>query len=122
MKIKSMLLGIGLFCLSAVGYAAEEKPAFLQPEVLKAAVAINLTDEQKPLFQSALSDMVDGRVKAMNKLLRGNNVTNMPRKMKSKTNSLLKKMDKAMAKFLTPEQIPAYENYRDTLKSHMRGM
>ncbi len=111
-----------LMVMSPVVLAAEPQPAFLQPDVIKAAVAINLTEEQKPLFQDALSTFFNGRMEAINKLMRKNNQTNLGRKIKSKTNSLLKNMDKEMAGFLTAEQMPAYEIYRETLKANMQGM
>jgi len=118
--MKRLLLAVLLLAAPTV-FAAEQQPAYLQPEVLKAALEINLTDEQKPQFQQALTDFVNGRMKAFNKLMRGHNQSNIERKMKSRTNSLLKQMDKDMAAFLTEEQMPAYKNYRKTLKSHLRG-
>lgn len=118
-RVLAVLLMIAAPLLAS---AAEQQPAFLQPEVLKAALAINLTDEQKPQFQEALGNFVNGRIAAINKLMRKHNQTNLGRKVKSKTNALLRSMDKEMAAFLTAEQIPAYETYRDTLKSHLQGM
>ena len=121
-RIFTRMIAVGLLLFTAHLHAAEQpKPAFMQPEVLKAAVDINMTDEQKPQFQKALTTFVEDRMKMISKLMRGNNVTNMPRKIKSRTNSLLKKMDKNMAKFLTEEQMPAYENYRELLKANLRG-
>jgi hypothetical protein len=102
--------------------AAEPTPSFLQPDVLRAAIAINLTDEQKPQFQAALTQFINARIEAVNRLMRKNNQTNLERKIKSRSNSLLKQMDKDMAKFLSEEQLPAYQVYRDTLKANMRGM
>ena len=118
---KMLILGL-LFGMGLTAFAAEDTPAFMQPEVLKAALAINLTDEQKPQFQQALTDFVNDQAEAINLLMRRNNQTNLPRKIKGKTNSLLKVMDKQMASFLSEEQMPAYENYAKTLKSNMRGM
>jgi hypothetical protein len=111
-----------LCCIAPQLMAAEEQTGFLAPEVLKSAVAINLTEEQKPLFQAAISNFVNARMDAINKLMRKNNQTNLGRKIKSKTNSLLRTMDKEMAAFLSEEQMPAYKIYRDTLKDNLRGM
>ena len=105
----------------ATASAAEPKPAFMHPDVIKAAVAMQLSEEQQPLFREAVGTFFDNRMKMIRKLLRGNNVTNAARKIKSRTNSLLKKMDASMAEFLTEEQLPAYEVYRDTLKANLRG-
>ena len=118
--MKKILLP-ALLLMSTLAFAAQPKPAFLQPEVLKAAMAINLTDAQKPQFQEALTEFSQNRMKMIGKLMRKNNMTNIDRKIRSRTNSLLKKMDKSMAGFLSEEQMPAYENYRDTLKANLRG-
>ena len=111
-----------LLLMALVVQAAEQVPAFMKPEVLEAAAAIKLTEEQQPLFRSTVGSFVDERMKAINKLMRRNNQTGLQRKIKSKTNSLLKQMDKDMAEFLTAEQIPAYEIYRDKLKANLWGM
>ncbi len=118
---KLLILGL-LISLVQTASGAEDTPAFVQPEVLKAALAINLTDEQKPQFQQALTDFVNDQDDAIRLLMRRNNQTNLPRKIKGKRNGLLKAMDKQMATFLTQEQMPAYEHYAKTLKSYMRGM
>ena len=118
-KVSVLLLALSL--LNAA-YAAQPIPAYLQPTVLKAALEINLTEEQQPMFREALTNFFNNRMSAINLLLRRHNQTGVPRKIKSKTNSLLKTMDKDMAAFLTEEQIPAYENYRQTLKSNLQGM
>ena len=102
--------------------AAEQVPAFMKPEVLEAAAAIQLSEEQTPQFRAAVGNFVDERMKAINKLMRRNNQTGLERKIKSRTNSLLKDMDEDMAAFLTEEQMPAYENYRDKLKANLWGM
>lgn len=97
-------------------------PAFMHPEVLKAASAINLTDAQKPQFRQAITTFYNERIRAINLLLRRHNQSNVPRKIKGKTNALLKNMDKEMAEFLSEEQMAAYKNYRKALKSNMQGM
>ena len=118
-KVSVLLLALSL--LNAA-YAAQPTPAYLQPTVLKAALEINLTEEQQPMFREALTNFFNNRMSAINLLLRRHNQTGLPRKIKSKTNGLLKTMDKDMAAFLTEEQIPAYETYRQTLKSNLQGM
>ncbi len=119
--MKIIVVFLFLLVLSPITWGAEPRPAFLQPEVLKAAVAINLTDEQKPQFQQTLTTFYNDRMAMIGKLMRGHNVTNMDRKIKSRTNTLLKKMDKSMAEFLTQEQMPAYQAYREALKSNLRS-
>lgn len=110
-----------LLGMSQANYAEEQVPGFMHPEVLQAAAAIKLTDEQITPFREAVGAFVNGRMQAFNLLMRKNNQTNLPRKMKSKTNALLKEMDKTMAGFLTEEQIPAYKKYRAKLKAKLRG-
>ena len=115
-----LTLGLG-FSLCPPLQAAEPTPAFMHPDVLRAALAINLKDEQKPQFRAAVTDFFNGRMEALNLLMRRHNQSNIGRKMKSKTNFLLKDMDAQVAEFLTEEQMPAYETYRKTLKSKLRG-
>ncbi|MCZ6658709.1 MAG: hypothetical protein O7C67_15560 [Gammaproteobacteria bacterium] len=95
-------------------------PPWMEPDVLKAAIDIGMNDEQLPQFRTCITEFVDGRTKALNRLLRGHNVTNMDRKIKSRTNSLKRTMNKRMSEFLTEEQYPRYETYRDLLISKFR--
>ena len=121
-KIARTLAGVVLastFLVATPAFAGQATPAFMQPEVLQAAVAMNLTDEQKPKFQGALSNLVNERTKAFNNYLRRNNQTGIARKMRSKTTALVKKMDAEVGEFLTEEQVPAYNNYRDLLVKYM---
>ena len=117
------LYGLVLALLLSGAATAQEppRPPWLQPDVVKASIDIGMDDEQGKLFRASVGRFLDGRMKALNRLLNGNNVTNIERKMKSKTNSLRKKMDGEMAEFLTEEQMPKYEIYRDLLLSKMRG-
>ncbi len=119
--LKSALLAI-LIGFAGASWAQEQVPGYLKPEVLAAAAAMNLTEEQQPQFREAVGTFLDDRMKAINSLMRRNNQTGVDRKIKSRTNSLLKKMDKSMAGFLTEEQMPAYQNYRETLKANLWGM
>ena len=97
-------------------------PGFMVPEVLAAAQDIGMTDEQKPLFRAAVGKFVEDRMKALQNLMRKNNQTNIDRKFRSRTNSLLKKLDKDVAEFLTEEQMGAYKVYRERLKANLQGM
>ena len=118
---KLLLLGFLAGAMHS-GHTAEPMPAFMQPEVMQAAMSMQLTEAQRSQFQQVLASFYNERVGAINKLLRRNNQTNIERKIQSKTNSLLKKMDEEMAAFLTPEQMPAYDNYRTVFKSNLIGM
>ena len=69
----------GLLWVTA-GLAAEQaRPGFLHPDVLRAALAINLTDEQKPVFQEAITVFAQKRINALGKLMRGNDQSGIPR-------------------------------------------
>lgn len=110
-------------CLNAMAATAapQPTPAFMQPEVMKAALNLKLADAQKAPFLEAVGTFTGARAKAVKSLLRKRSQTDIPRKIKGKTNALLKKMDKSMFKFLTEEQQPAYEIYRQKLKANLRG-
>lgn len=92
---------------------------WLQPEVLKAAGGIGLTEEQMPGFRTAISDLVNNRAKAINRVMGKNNLTNVKRKVRVASKRQFKKMDKAMAGLLTDEQYPRYETYRDLLSKNL---
>jgi hypothetical protein len=113
---------VALLCSHAVQAAKQPTPAFMQPEVLRAAVAMKLSEAQKPQFRAVVTRFSEARMASLAKLMKKNNQTNLPRKWKSKTNSLLKTMDKEVAEFLTKEQLSAYDTYRNTLKSNLKGM
>lgn len=106
--------------LSTATHAAEKKPAWLQTDVLKSAIAINMTAEQQPKFQAAITVYLTDFQKSFKKILRGSDATGIKRKVKRMNNSLKKKMDSAMAEFLSEEQMQKYAIYRDTLSNAMR--
>ena len=115
-------LGLMLVLVCGLALAAEQpRPPWLQPDVVKASVDIGMDEEQGALFRASVGRFLDGRMKALNRLLQGNNVTDIERKLKRKTKTLKKQMDQEMAEFLTDEQYPKYEVYRDALMSHMQG-
>lgn len=119
-RIKCSLLAT-LLLVSTATVAEEPTPAFLQPDVLRAAMAINLTEAQEPLFREAITTFAQARIDSLGKLMRGHNRTGVERRWKSKTRSFLKEMDETLRPVLTDEQWPAYENYRETLKANLRG-
>ncbi len=117
----AIIFSLSLFLLvSLTTHAAEKKPAWLQPEVLKSAVAINMTDEQKPKFQNAITVYLTDFQKSFKKIITGRDTSGMERKIKRMNKRLKKKMDGAMAEFLSKEQMPKYEVYRDALIKAMK--
>ena len=117
---KTFAMLLILTMVPALTEAQQQRPPWMQPDVVKAAVDIGMTDEQLAQFRSHVAEFMDGRMKAFNNLMRRNNVTNMDRKMKSRTNRLKRRMDEQMGELLTEEQYPKYEVYRDLLMSKFR--
>ena len=121
MKIaKTLAILLFLVVMPALEGEAQQRPPWMQPDVVRAAVDIGMTDEQLAQFRSHVAEFMDGRMKAFNNLMRRNNVTNMDRKMKSRTKKLKRRMDEQMSELLTEEQYPKYEVYRDLLMSKFR--
>ena len=81
--MRKLLLVLMALTFGAAHASNEEapRPPWLNVDVLKAAIAIDMTDEQKPQFQQAVSDLVNNRAKAINKIMRRNNVTDLRRKL-----------------------------------------
>ena len=85
------------------------------PQIVRAVFALNLADDQKPLFASAVEDCLQGYMSDVKKLMRANNQTDLDRKLAKKRKSRLKALDDAMAKVLTEPQKPSYEEFRTLL-------
>ena len=100
-------------------YAQEDVEPWRHPDVLKAAIDIGMTAEQRPQFQGAITEMLQGYGSDVRKLMRAHNQTNLPKKIEKKRKVRVKALDKAVAEFLTPDQLPAYDTYRDTLLAKM---
>jgi pantothenate kinase-related protein Tda10 len=109
-----------LIFTSLTAQATEEKPAWLQADVLKSALEINMTDEQKPQFQNAITTYLTAFQQSFKKIVSGRDTSGMERKIKRMNKRLSKKMDSKMAEFLSKEQMPKYEIYRDTLIKAMK--
>ena len=103
----------------AATYAEEEVQPWRHPDVLKAAIDMRVSAEQRPQFQAAITAMLQGYASDVRKLMRAHNQTNLPKKIEKKRKVRTKAMDKAVAEFLNKDQIPAYEIYRDTLLAKM---
>ena len=117
---KTLAVLFFLALMPALEAAAQQRPPWMHPDVVRAAVDIGMTDEQLAQFRSHVAEFMDGRMKAFNNLMRRNNVTNMDRKMKSRTKKLKRRMDEQMSELLTEAQYPKYEVYRDLLMSKFR--
>ena len=111
----TLLLATMCFAVTA---QAEQTPPWLQPEVVKAYVDIGLTDEQKPMFQKALIDYLQKSNRAIQSAI-NNNKGNLEREIRRRFKKQTKRWSKNAAEFLTEEQYPKFEVYRDTLVASM---
>ena len=113
------LIGPLLFvvlCFSALSAkaATEPTPPWLQPEVVKAYLAIDLTDEQKPLFRDALTTYLQDSNRAIRSAINSNK-GNLEREIRRRVKKHISRWNDTVADFLTDEQYPKFEVYRDTL-------
>ena len=113
------LIGPLLFvvlCFSALSAkaATEPTPPWLQPEVVKAYLAIDLTDEQKPLFRDALTTYLQDSNRAIRSAINSNK-GNLEREIRRRVKKHISRWNDTVAAFLTDEQFPKFEIYRDTL-------
>lgn len=113
------LLLLLLVALPHHSFAEQQTPPWLQPEVLKAAGALQLTKEQLPQFHAAITDLQDNLVSATNRVLRQNNVVDLERKLQTITNRQFNKLDNQVGTFLAENQQSQYIVYRDKLKTQL---
>lgn len=121
MKLATMTLRLILalpFALVCTTQAADSPP-WAQPDVVMAALEIRMSEDQMPQFRESVSTYISDLTAMVLQVSRGNNATGIERKIKSKNNYLVQKMDKRMAEFLSPEQMQKYEVYRDMLLAAM---
>ncbi len=105
-----------VLCFSALSAkaATETTPPWLQPEVVKAYLAIGLTDEQKPLFRDALTTYLQDSNRAIRSAINSNK-GNLEREIRRRVKKHISRWNDTVADFLTDEQYPKFEVYRDTL-------
>jgi hypothetical protein len=99
--------------------APVQLPPWMSTDVIKAAVAINMTDAQKPEFNKVVGDYVTehfAMIQKVNKV----GAPNIDMTIRSKDSSLVHKMDDSVHKILTKEQWPAYEEYKKVLRAGLK--
>jgi hypothetical protein len=94
-------------------------PFWMTEDVLKAAVAINLTDPQKHDFNESVGEYVSEHFAMIQKEAK-REAPDLERRVSSRDNSLLHQLDAKVKKILTNAQWPAYENYRKTLQKTLK--
>lgn len=121
MKVARLNIACVVFLLLArVAHAAEQQVLpWRQAEVVKASILIGMTEEQIPQFKETVSHYLSAVNSAVIRVRRGNDQSDIARKIKRKTSKLRKAMDKEMAEFLTATQMPKYIVYRDLLLARM---
>ena len=105
--------------LCPLGSQAASNSPFLNPEVVKAAVAIQMSAEQSAEFRKITGEFGDSLGPAFSKLVQRTNPAHLPRKWRTKRGRLVKDMNKKMAAVLTDEQYPLYEQYVEVLLEKM---
>jgi len=96
--------------------APVQLPPWMSTDVLKAAVAINMTDAQKPEFNKAVGEYVTDHFAMIQKVMKVG-APNVDMTIRSKDNALVHKLDDKVEKILTKEQLPAYEDYKKVLRA-----
>lgn len=99
--------------------SAEETPPWLQPQVVDAYLAINLAEDQKPKFRDALTSYLQGSNRAVRAAI-NNNKGNLEREIRRRLKKQINRWNDTARTFLTEEQYPLFEIYRDTLLTTMR--
>ncbi len=98
--------------------APVQLPPWMSTDVLKAAVAINMTDAQKPEFNKVVGEYVTDYFAMIQKVMKVG-APNVDMTIRSKNNGLVRKMDDQVHKILTKEQWPAYEEYKKVLRTSL---
>jgi Spy/CpxP family protein refolding chaperone len=104
---------------AATQIAPENLPAWMSPQVINAAVQINMNEAQQAQFRQIVGDYVT-RHYAMIQQEAKKGAPNLDMTIKSKDKALVHKMDDEMHKVLTPEQYPAYDNYKKVLRAGLQ--
>ena len=108
-----------LIVVLASSVSAQAVQPWSDPEILTALMAIDLRDEQKPIFASGVNTFMQDIASDVKKIMRSNNPSDMERKIMKKRNARVKAMDKTMQDLLTAEQMPKYGEYKTVLITKM---
>ena len=116
---QNVLVGI-LGALTASGsVAAEEgglqgRPPWMQPQVVKASVAIKMTQDQLAVFREAVGGFLDGLTREYVSMMKQQK-EDIPRRIKQARSRHARKMDKKMRGVLDDQQYERYLTYRKLL-------
>ena len=101
--------------------ASVQLPPWMSVDVVKAAVAIGMTDTQKAPFNAAVGTYVTDYFAMIQKELK-RNAPDLDMRFKSRDKALVHKLDDAARKILTEAQWPAYQQYKSVLRADMQAV
>jgi len=100
--------------------APVQLPSWMTGDVVKAAVAINMTDAQKHDFNQTVGDFVTDHFAMIQKEAK-REAPDLEQRVKSRDSALMHKLDDRIHTILTAQQWPAYENYRKELQKALKS-
>ncbi len=111
---------LGLVIVSG-SFAAEEggiqgRPPWMQPQVVKASIAIKMTTDQQAVFREAVGGFLDGLTTEYVSMMKQQK-DDIPRRIKQARSRHARKMDKKMRAVLDDQQYERYLTYRKLLVS-----
>ena len=109
---------LGLVIVSG-SFAADEggiqgRPPWMQPQVVKASVAIKMTTDQQAVFREAVGGFLDGLTTEYVSMMKQQK-DDIPRRIKQARSRHARKMDKKMRAVLDDQQYERYLTYRKLL-------
>ena len=109
---------LGLVIVSG-SFAAEEggiqgRPPWMQPQVVKASIAIKMTTDQQAVFREAVGGFLDGLTTEYVSMMKQQK-DDIPRRIKQARSRHARKMDKKMRAVLDDQQYERYLTYRKLL-------
>ena len=111
--------GVLLALMASGSLAAEEgglqgRPPWMQPQVVKASVAIKMTADQQAVFREAVGGFLDGLTTEYVSMMKQQK-DDIPRRMKQARSRHARKMDEKMRAALDDQQYARYLVYRALL-------
>ncbi len=121
-KIISLCISVFIFTMAAA--AEPEKQAargpWADPDVIKAAIAIGMSEEQAGQFRTTMGTFIDGVWRDSMNLIKRQK-PNLENELKRVNRKHLKKLDKKMRTIFTEdEQFSRYQVYRELLQAKMK--
>ena len=109
---------LGLVIVSG-SFAAEEggiqgRPPWMQPQVVKASIAIKMPTDQQAVFREAVGGFLDGLTTEYVSMMKQQK-DDIPRRIKQARSRHARKMDKKMRAVLDDQQYERYLTYRKLL-------